>query len=60
MEKRLSRIKFRYLIWVLEALMSRGFWPLAKIKKVYNGSDPIFKSVNLKTAFGENLRPVVK
>ena len=50
-------LKVDDLVWVLEP---RGFRPLAKVIEVYPGSDQIVRSVKLKTAFGEKVRPVVK
>ena len=48
------------LVWVLEVFTPRGLWPLAKVIEVYPSSDQIVRSVKLKTAFGEKIRPVVK
>ena len=48
------------LVWVLEDFTPRGLWSLAKVIEVYPSSDQIVRSVKLKTAFGEKIRPVVK
>ena len=53
-------LKVDDLIWVLEDFTPRGLWPLANVIEVYPESDQIVRSVKLKTAFGEKVRPVVK
>ena len=48
------------LCWILEEFTPRGLWPLAKVIKVYPGSDKVVPSVKLKTVYGEKIRPVLK
>ena len=47
-------------VWVGDDFTPRGLWPLAKVTEVYLGSDQTVRSVKLKTASGEIVRPVVK
>ena len=55
-----QNLKVHDLVWILEDFTPRGLWPLAKVIEVYPGSDKVVRSVKIKTAYGEKIRPVLK
>ena len=54
------RIQVGDVVLVAENNAPRGRWPLARVVKVYPGSDGRVRTVELKTKSGTYVRPVVK
>ena len=48
------------VVLVAENNTPRGLWPIARVTKVFPGSDQRVRSVELKTRSGTYVRPVVK
>lgn len=53
-------VKVGDLVLVVDRAVSRGFWPLGRIVKVFPGLDSIVRSADVKTKFGVMRRPVTK
>ena len=47
------------LVWVLKDFTPRGFWPIARVDKVFPGADGVVQPCRLKTTYSYP-RPVVK
>ena len=48
------------VVLVVEDNAPRGRWPIARVSKLFPGSDGRVRSVELKTASGTYVRPVAK
>ena len=48
------------VVLIIEENAPRGFWPLARVTKIYSSSDGRVRSVDVKTATGTYRRPVSK
>ena len=55
-----ANVKIGDLVLVSEHAVSRGYWPLGKIVKVFPGHDNVVRSAEVKTKFGVMRRPVTK
>ena len=48
------------LVWIVEANVARGHYPLARVLSLTYGADGIARSASVKTASGTYTRPVTK
>ena len=53
-----KQLKTGDLVWIVEAINPRGYYPLARVVKLHFGSDAIAQIAEVKTTSGN--RPVVK
>ena len=54
------QLKVGDVVLVIEENAPRGRWPIARVSKVFPGSDGRVRSVELKTGSGTYVRPVAK
>ena len=47
-------------VFIKDPSLTRGLWPAGRVVETYPGSDGIVRSVKVKTAHGEYVRPTVK
>ena len=54
------QLKTEDLVWIVEPISPRAFYPLARVIKHNFGSDAVARSAEIKTMSGNPVRPVVK
>ena len=48
------------VVWLLEDFTPRAIWPLGRVTRIFNGSDDIARSCEVKNAFGNLTIPAVE
>ena len=54
------QLKTGDLVWIVEPICPRGYYPLARVFKLNFGSDDVTRSAEVKTTSGNLVRPDVK
>ena len=55
-----KQLKTGGLVWIVEPISHRGYYPLVRVVKLIFGSDAVARSAEVKTSTGCLVRPVVK